>query len=530
MLMIQRFQGLPAIIGLALSASLSGQVLQHQEGAEPWARTITAEDLSTHLYILAADSMEGRETAKPGQRKAADYLAKQFEGMGLQPVNGSYFQEVPMKVTQLKGGILSMGDRQFLFKEDFVVYPGIKMADVAGDARFVGYGIRDEKSGWDDYEGEDVQGKWVVLFSGEPEAVTVAGADPSGPSAWSTDPGMKRQVADELGAVGMIVVSEQFATMKSRLVPWLSRERVRLDTEREGEGTDLPTVLLSPEAFLDMTGWKSMESAAKKWTKRKLKNTAWPGCTLALARVDERVMTSNVWGLIPGSDSTLADEVVVLTSHYDHVGVDKDGEVYNGADDDGSGTVSLLENAEAWCTAAAAGQGPRRSVMFMAFVGEEKGLLGSEWYSDHPAFPLEQHVCDLNMDMVGRFDEAHADDDRYIYLIGSDKLSSELHDISEAVNEEYTHLALDYTFNAPDDPNRFYYRSDHYNFAKHGIPVIFYFSGVHEDYHGTGDTPDKIRYPKMAEIGQLVFRTSWEVANRDTKLVVDRVNDFPTDR
>ena len=237
-----------------------------------------------------------------------------------------------------------------------------------------------------------------------------------------------------------------------------------------------------------------------------------------------------MWGLIPGSDSTLSDEIVVLTSHYDHVGVDKSGDVFNGADDDGSGTVSLLENAQAWMEAKQAGEGPRRTVLFIAFVGEEKGLLGSEWYSDHPAFPLEQHVCDLNMDMVGRVDEAHPDDDRYIYLIGSDKLSSELHEISEAVNTEHIGIALDYTFNAPDDPNRFYYRSDHYNFAKHNIPVIFYFSGVHEDYHGVGDTPDKILYPKMSEIGQLVFLTSWEVANRDQKLVVDRVNDFPPDR
>ena len=305
---------------------------------------------------------------------------------------------------------------------------------------------------------------------------------------------------------------------------------MRLDVDRVGEGTDLPTLLVAPDALLSVSGWKSLDVVRKKWPKRKLKNTVWPAGKLSIARKDDRVVASNVWGFLPGSDSTLAQEVVVLTSHYDHVGVDAEGLIYNGADDDGSGTVSLLENVEAWMEATRAGHGPRRSMLFMAFVGEEKGLLGSEWYSDHPAFPLEQHVCDLNMDMVGRFDEAHADDDRYVYLIGSDKLSSELHDISEAVNAEHVGLALDYTFNAPDDPNRFYYRSDHYNFAKHDIPVIFYFSGVHEDYHGPGDTPDKIRYPKMAEIGRLVFLTSWEVANRDAKLAVDQVNDFPSDR
>jgi Zn-dependent M28 family amino/carboxypeptidase len=164
----------------------------------------------------------------------------------------------------------------------------------------------------------------------------------------------------------------------------------------------------------------------------------------------------------------------------------------------------------------------------MTVVGEEKGLLGSEWYADHAIWPLENTVANLNIDMIGRVDENHTDDNRYVYLIGSDKLSSELHEISETANSTYTNLALDYTFNAPDDPNRFYYRSDHYNFAKNNIPVIFYFSGVHEDYHRPGDDPEKIMYDKTAEIGQLVFYTAWQLANQDKRIEVDRVNDFPT--
>ena len=508
-----------------------GQTLQSLDSALQWAQTITAESLSDHLYILAADSMEGRETGKEGQRKAAAYLAEQFKSMGLEPVNGSYFQEVPLKVSALKGGVLSLGDEKLTFKNDFVPYPGIEVQELNAEAVFVGFGI--QTPGWDDYAGVDVKGKAVILLSGEPgsaeKGYVFSGTKEE--SRWSKDPSMKRNLADSLGAAAIVMVSPEFVTLKSRLVPWLSRERMRLDVNREGEGTDLPTLIVSEDVLLRASGWKSIKDIKKKWPKRKLKSTALGAMELSLARKDEKVSAANVWGLLPGSDPGLSQEIVVLTSHYDHVGVDeKEGEVYNGADDDGSGTVSLLENVDAWTSAHRAGQGPRRSVLFVAFVGEEKGLLGSEWYSDHPAFPLDQHVCDLNMDMVGRFDEAHADDDRYVYLIGSDKLSSELHEISEAVNEEHIGLSLDYTFNAPDDPNRFYYRSDHYNFAKHGIPVIFYFSGVHEDYHGIGDTPDKVRYPKMAEIGRLVFLTSWEVANRDNKLLVDRVNDFPTDR
>lgn len=519
-----------AAICMAPGVHLNAQTLMHTDSAQEWANTITAEELSGLLHILAADSMEGRETGKIGQRKAAEFVANQFEEMGLQPVNGSYFQPVPLTVTQLKGGLLTLGTEKLVYKNDFVPYPGIQVSDIVAEAVFVGYGIQDGP--WDDYAGLDVKGKTVVMLSGEPgsakKGYAISGTEE--PSKWSQDPSAKRVVADSLGAIATVLVTPEFATLKSRLLPWLSRERMRLDVERKGEGTDLPTLLVSEDVLLRSTGWKSMKEVRKKWPKRKLKGTDLGGMELHLARKADKVEATNVWGLLPGRDSALSSEIVALTSHYDHVGIDKEGLIYNGADDDGSGTVSLIENAQAWMTAAKAGKGPMRSILFMAFVGEEKGLLGSEWYSNHPAFPLEQHVCDLNMDMVGRFDEAHKDDDRYVYLIGSDKLSTELHEISEAVNEQHVGIALDYTFNAPDDPNRFYYRSDHYNFAKHDIPVIFYFSGVHEDYHGPGDTPDKIRYPKMAEIGRLVFLTSWEVANRDKKLAVDKVNDFPSDR
>ena len=528
--MMYRFSLVSVALCLGFLPLAQAQTLLHTDSAQEWASTITADELSDLLHVLAADSMEGRETAKPGQRKAAAFLAEQFEQMGLEPVNGSYFQRVPLTVTQLKGGVLTLGSQKLIFKNDFVPYPGIQVTDIVSEAVFVGYGIQDGL--WDDYAGVNVAGKTVVMIAGEPGSAE-KGFELTGtksPSKWSQDPSTKRMVADSLGAKATILVTPEFATLKSRLVPWLSRERMRLDVEREGEGTDLPTLLVSEEVLLRSSGWKSMKEVRKKWPKRKLKGSGLGVMELHLARKAEKVEATNVWGLLPGNDSLLASEIVALTSHYDHVGLDKEGLVYNGADDDGSGTVSLLENAEAWMSAAKAGKGPKRSVLFMAFVGEEKGLLGSEWYSDHPAFPLSQHVCDLNMDMVGRFDEAHKDDDRYVYLIGSDKLSTELHEISEAVNDEHIGIALDYTFNAPDDPNRFYYRSDHYNFAKHDIPVIFYFSGVHEDYHGPGDTPDKIRYPKMAEIGRLVFLTSWEVANRSKKLVVDQVNDFPANR
>ena len=232
------------------------------------------------------------------------------------------------------------------------------------------------------------------------------------------------------------------------------------------------------------------------------------------------VQTENVVAIIEGS--TLPEEYIVISSHLDHEGV-KNGEIYNGADDDGSGSVALLEVAEAFQKAVKAGKGPKRSIIFLHVSGEEKGLLGSRYYTDNPLYPLANTIANLNIDMVGRTDpKRENENDNYIYLIGSDRLSTELHEVSEAANKATVNLELDYTYNAEDDPNRFYFRSDHYNFAKNNIPVIFYFNGTHADYHKPTDTVEKIRYDLLAQRSQLVFYTAWELANREERIVVDK--------
>ena len=229
---------------------------------------------------------------------------------------------------------------------------------------------------------------------------------------------------------------------------------------------------------------------------------------------------NNVLGFIEGSDPNLKDEVVIVTAHYDHLG--KRGEdVYNGADDNGSGTSTVLEVTRALVGAKKQGQGPRRSILCMLVTGEEKGLLGSQFYAEHPIFPIANTVANVNVDMVGRVDKKYKDTPNYVYVIGSDRLSTELHDINENVNKKYTNLVLDYTYNEDDDPNRYYYRSDHYNFADKGIPAIFYFNGTHADYHRTSDTIEKINFEKMAIIGKLVFHTAWQLANQDKRIEVD---------
>ena len=230
--------------------------------------------------------------------------------------------------------------------------------------------------------------------------------------------------------------------------------------------------------------------------------------------------SENVLAYIKGTEKP--DEVIIISAHLDHIGISRNDEVNNGADDDGSGTVAILEIAEAFKAASDKGNGPKRSILFLHVTGEEIGLFGSRYYADEdPVFPLANTVANLNIDMIGRVDPKHEGKDNYLYLIGADKLSKELHDVSEAVNKKYFDLEFDYTYNDDKDPNRFYYRSDHYNFAKHNIPVIFYFNGTHADYHKPSDTPDKINYEFLETRARLIFHTAWELANRNERVKLD---------
>ncbi|WP_367768835.1 M28 family peptidase [Flavobacterium sp. WC2421] len=234
---------------------------------------------------------------------------------------------------------------------------------------------------------------------------------------------------------------------------------------------------------------------------------------------DKLNSSENIWAFIEGSEKP--DEVIVVSAHYDHVGV-KNGDVYNGADDDGSGTVALLEIAQAFEIAKKEGHGPKRSILFFHATGEEHGLLGSSYYSEHPLFPFENTITDINIDMIGRRDVEHANTNNYVYLIGADRLSSDLDAICTLANAKYTKMDIDYKYNDLADPNHFYERSDHYNFAKHGIPSVFIFNGVHADYHKKTDTPDKIEYDALAKRTQLAFTIAWDLANRENRPVVDK--------
>lgn len=239
---------------------------------------------------------------------------------------------------------------------------------------------------------------------------------------------------------------------------------------------------------------------------------------------DSTNASENVLAYIKGSEKP--EEVIIISAHLDHLGVEEDGTINNGADDDGSGTVAIMEIAQAFNRAKKEGYAPKRSVLFLHFTAEEIGELGSEYYVQHPVFPLKNTVVNLNIDMIGRVDDLHLNNKNYIYLIGADRLSKELHYTSEKINNSYFNINLDYRYNIEGERNHYYSRSDHYNFARHGIPVIFYFNGEHDDYHKPTDTPDKIDYNLLETRTKLIFATAWQLANQEHRIATDEESEF----
>ncbi len=518
--------------GLLLTATLG----HAQEAATPYAETITPADLKKHLVIIASDSLEGRDTGSPGQRKAADYVAKHFEMYGLTPLATdsagakTYMQHYDLYQRSYGDVHIRANGRTFDLNMDFYLN-GLVSTDgeVSLPTVFAGYGV--ESTPYNDYKDLDVTGKAVVIMEGEPQEKggkylingTEEASSWSGPQSWQK----KAALALAKGAKYVFMISDEDGKEFDQVVKqreMMSKRMNRLSMKPVQESlTNVAVFTVSQEvgAALLRTKERKLKELREEITKKGRPVVQAPAGTVFLKaeRKNETIGTENVAGFLEGTDKK--DEVLVISAHLDHIGISADGQINNGADDDGSGTVSLLELAEAFSKAKAEGKGPRRSILFLNVTGEEKGLFGSEYYAENPLLPLKNTIANLNIDMIGRVDKEHADDPKYVYLIGSDKLSSELHAISEAANTAHVGYKLDYTFNDPKDPNRFYYRSDHYNFAKKGVPVIFYFTGVHEDYHRPGDTVDKIMFDKQAPIVKLVFYTAWELANRDERIVVD---------
>jgi len=502
---------------LITALGLSLMACAQDKTAMKYARLITAEDARKHLSILASDEYEGRETGKPGADKAANYIANEFKRLGLEaPVNGSYFLNVPLSENNLVVSNFAVNGTGYTLWKDFYsvgVYPQTKIA--VDEVIFVGYGTDEELAG------TDITGKVIVVINEDkPEAGKTTN---TGFRMTDKRKAILKSLQDKKPLAILEVNGGIDALMKQFN---FHGPGTRMSVKKDMPAAPVPVFnvdIAVADNLVKSTGktYNDLKKAAESGKQTQVIKTSFD---TAFSTEIKDVKAVDVLGFLPGTD--LKEEVLVFSAHYDHIGLNPNGtdKVNNGADDDGSGTTGILEIARAFTQAKKDGHGPRRSILFLGNVGEEKGLLGSEYYTDHPVIPLERTITDLNIDMIGRvgFDYINKPDSaNYVYVIGSEMLSKELKQISENANSTYTHLDLDYKYDDPADPNQFYYRSDHYNFAKHGVPIIFYFNGVHADYHQPGDEVGKINFPLLAKRAQLVFYTGWDLVNRDKRPVVD---------
>jgi hypothetical protein len=508
------------VASVALYAAGPAMVLP---SVPPTVDSITPGELRMHLQFLASQELGGRYTLSPSFAIVARYLATRLEAYGFKGAgeHGDFlqtFQVISGKPDTAKSSLeVTAGGKtnSYHFGDFYAGASGTGSAE--GQVVFLGTGISSPAQKIDDYAGLDVKGKIVLIVPGVPSGVdaTKLGEDESGSAA-----------AQAHGAVGILQLPPQrlLEPMKNKgfAERAAGRESVRLAKDSEGK---LPVMTLGPsvaEEILSTVGLdlKNVYDLGRKQKLQPKKTDI--SVKMAVFMQTTRTTTQNVAATLEGTDPNLKNEYVVFSAHYDHLKTGANGEIYPGADDDGSGTTAILTIAHAMSL-----EHPKRSVLVMFHAGEELGLLGSEYNTDYaPAVPLDKMVADLNIDMIGRSKPAgdqnaadeHLTDANSVYLVGSNRISQELHQLSEETNSQFQKMKLDYYYNDPDNPERIYYRSDHWNYAKHGVPVIFYFDGVHVDYHKPTDTVDKIDFDKMTKITRLVFETGWRIANLDHRL------------
>ena len=483
------------ITSLLFSSALCVCFSQQVDIAKKYSSYINEADLKKNLTVLASDEYLGRETGKQGQKMTAEFLSAYFKKLGCAVAPGMVGYEQYFDVIEsTPGGTMSLNNKSLEFKSDFIYY-GCKVKTSLDQLPV--YSLEQLSK-------TEEKPCYVVYFMKSLEVRKEVS-------------NIKKQLPKHVK--GIILVSNQYSTLYGYMEHYVTTKTMYLADEKKKE--EFPILFVKDSSLFSLKN----KANSYLYGKGKFKETEHPKPLFTLNAElndrDEKLTSSNVLAYIEGSDPVLSKEVVIITAHYDHIGVDH-GVVYNGADDDGTGTVALLELAEAFMEAKKNGQGPKRSILIMPVSGEEKGLLGSDYYSSHPVIPLENTVADLNIDMIGRNDIGHEKDTNYIYIIGSNMLSNDLHDANERMNAKYSGLKLDYKFNSLSDPNQFYYRSDHYNFAKHNIPVIFYFSGVHEDYHQPTDDVEKIIFSKVEKVARLVFFTAWEISDASKRLTLNR--------
>jgi hypothetical protein len=516
---------------------------------------ITTDYLRAHLTPFAADSMEGRETGTKGQKKAADYLSKQYRSLGLKPVgdNGSYFQHFDLTATRTDSVVFQTyainkdGGEELVSKSvnsknssaNFIRQFG-SSDTVRAEIVFAGFGLQNQELGIDNFKGIDVKGKWVMVMGGELPQVVAGDTLYTDANQRQFVQGWFRNILQK-GVAGIINIQkldslekkfEKDAIGNQQSFGQVSGMQLAYRAQEKGGGS-LNLNNISPNHAAKILGLSDLDALNKKKEELTIniksfnaKETGY-GFIQTPYVTDVSLESENVAAFMEGADPQLKDEVVVLSAHYDHLGLSlsstSDDTVYNGANDDGSGTIGVLSAARAFSKAKANGVKPKRSILFLSVSGEEKGLLGSRYYSDHPIYPIEKTVANINTDMIGRVDPKHqkSGNENYIYIIGGDIISSDMDSLLKAGNARSGQLELDMRYNDLNDPNRFYRRSDHWNFGRFGVPFVFFFNGVHEDYHSTSDEVDKINFELMAKTARSMYATTVMVANADSVPKVD---------
>jgi hypothetical protein len=510
--------------------------------AQRGIETISANQIRDYLMFIASDEMEGRDTPSRGLDTTAKFLAMNLARWGFKPAGdeGSFFQRIDLQRNRADGGQTKVeyGGRTLVAGTDYIPVGG--SGNVSGQLVFAGTGWFVKSKQIDAYKGVDPAGRIAVIF-GTPNAPPrgVARADFGKQGEDFMNPS---DYARSKGVVGLIYVPDfqYFANWQRNRQRIMERGSTVVAKFQTQTTQPVPSIVISPETANALFAGERQTASGIFNTSYSSTGTTLPASflmsdqkkiTMNVASSTETVPTQNVVAVWEGSDPVLKAEYVALGAHYDHVGSgcppNGADTICNGADDDGSGTTALLGMAEALAKAPTR---PKRSVLFVWHCGEEKGLWGSRYFTEFPTVPLNQIVAQINIDMIGRSKKEGDTNPRNaeltgpdgVYLIGSTMMSTELGELVNSVNKSFLNITFDTRYDDPADPNRFFFRSDHYNYARKGIPIIFFFDGVHEDYHRAGDSPDKIDYPKMEKITRTIYMTLWEIANRPARLKVDK--------
>jgi hypothetical protein len=497
---------------------------------------ITAQQLRNYLEFIASDELEGRDTPSRGLDIAAMYIADHLKSWGIKPAGdgGTYFQKIPLRRVKIdaQNTRLSLNNQSFAYGEDFLA--NFTAGNIpAGEIVYASHGWVLKSKNINPYQGIDVRDKIVVVTNSLPKGVTFNDLQGKPGDDWFSPP----LYAQANGAKAVISFANfgNLSNWKGNV--WTQTEKGGVEFGKPQAQITIPTVIAGPRLIAAMfQGEKS--SGGNAYTKAlagepvdAFAMNPNKKISLNVATKTENIHSQNVVGILEGSDPVLKNEYVAIGAHYDHVGMNPfsggEDKIWNGADDDGSGTVAVMAMAEAFSK----GQRPKRSILFIWHAGEEKGLWGSEYFADNPTVPIGSIITQLNIDMIGRAQKLNEEvkprnkeltKQGEVYLIGSKMMSTELGEISEATNNAFLKMNFNYRYDDPKDPQQFFYRSDHYNYAKKGVPIIFYMDGDHEDYHQPSDSVEKIDFEQMEKIARTIFATGWELANRAARPKVDK--------